>query len=242
MAIVPSSKNGTYSSVLLGQLPGVNGNGTAHMADKLAVDSYNRLRRDMLAAGQGDLIPSSGYSCYRSIAQQRLMLAQNLTKVQPGKSIHGEAGGKAAVDFKDITSGTAGLRRHAWLVKNAGRYGWYQPRWAVTGISGVQAPEPWHWEYDAAMDRRPQPPVKPKPPQPKPPIIPKPLPPVPVNLKGNTMFVTIKGRSAWRLIVGDRILAISQADYNTFVAAGIPHGALSLTLIDAMEAALTSEK
>lgn len=196
MPIVPTSLNGSYPATLLRPLPGFDGDGGVHQADMLAVASYERLRRDMLAAGQGDLVPSSGWSCYRTRADQQRMRDQGLTTVAVGKSIHGEAMGKAAVDFKGISAGdTPSRRRHAWLTANAGRYGWYQPRWAVTGISGIQAPEPWHWEYDSAMDTRPRPPAPPVVTEPEPQPEPEP------DTEANLMRLIQRGGSAGTVVL-----------------------------------------
>lgn len=156
--IVPTSVNGKVPSAFLAALPGANGDGSPHTADRLAVSSYERLRRDLAAAGHGDLVPSPGWSCYRSLAAQALMRAQGLTTLPPGRSIHGEALGVAAVDFLDMAGS-----RLSWMRKNAGRYGWTQPAWAVNGLPSIgQKPEPWHWEYTSTQDTQPGPPPAPE--------------------------------------------------------------------------------
>lgn len=160
MPIVPTAINGKVPEALLRTLPGRNGDGTPHRADLLAATSYPRLRDAFQRAGLGDLLPTDGYSCYRTIADQQRMLAHGLTSVPAGKSIHGEA---KAVDFQGMTGS-----RLAWMRANAAPFGWYQPAWAINGI-GAQAPEPWHWEYDAALDNALPDPAPPQPPSPTPP-------------------------------------------------------------------------
>lgn len=163
MAIVPTVLNGKYPEWTLAELPGYDGDGGPHIADGFAVRSYNRLRRDFIAAGLGDLLPTPGFSCYRTLSDQAYMRAHGLTTVPVGKSIHGEA---KAVDFQGIPFGSA---RHNWLKANGGRYGWYQPQWAKQTGS---LPESWHWEYDYYLDTEPTPPTPPVPPTPTPDPVP----------------------------------------------------------------------
>src|SRR4051794_1751465 len=92
----PTLVNGTIVEDLLATLPGKDGDDTPHRADRRAVASYDRLRSAYFAALEVDLLPSDGYSCYRTLADQQHMHDLNLTTVAVGKSIHGEA---LAVDF-----------------------------------------------------------------------------------------------------------------------------------------------
>jgi hypothetical protein len=142
---VVTATNGRKPASSLAAMPGRNGDGTQQTAERGAVASYGRLRRDMLAAGMGDLLPSNGFSCYRTLAAQQHMRNIGLTTIAVGRSIHGEA---LAVDYASL-GGFAGAR-HRWLRANAGRYGWAQPGWAQQGGS---LPEPWHWEYTASRDQ-----------------------------------------------------------------------------------------
>ena len=66
----------------------------------------------------------------------------------PGRSNHGTFD-PAACDF---ASGINSFhsKAHAWMVKNAGHYGWVHPHWAR---KGGPTPEAWHWEYHAKLDR-----------------------------------------------------------------------------------------
>jgi hypothetical protein len=150
--ILPTAINGKVPTAALSPMPGVNGNGSPHLTDNLAAQSYARLRRDFTAAGLGDLLPSEGWSCYRSLADQAHMRALGLTTVPVGQSIHGEAIGRAAVDFGGVPFGSS---RHNWLKAHGSAYGWSQPLWARQSGSN---PESWHWEYDTANDTRPGPP------------------------------------------------------------------------------------
>jgi hypothetical protein len=61
----------------------------------------------------------------------------------PGTSNHGWG---LAVDLGGGIE-DFGTVEHAWMVANAGRYGWAHPAWAQRGGS---KPEPWHWEFTGA--------------------------------------------------------------------------------------------
>lgn len=78
---------------------------------------------------------------YRSYAEQVSVAATKggLAAV-PGTSNHGL--GQAV----DLSGGieSFGTAEHAWMVANAGKYGWKHPAWAQAGGS---KPEAWHWEY-----------------------------------------------------------------------------------------------
>lgn len=147
MTITVSSNNGTAPASALANMPGNNGDGTRQTSPVNVVASYGRLRDAMRAAGQGDLIPSSGWSCYRDRAAQQHMRNIGLTTIPVGQSIHGEWSFGGAVDFANL--GGFGAARHNWLRSNGARFGWYQPGWAQAGGS---LPEPWHWEYDQRTD------------------------------------------------------------------------------------------
>ncbi|MFC7025990.1 D-alanyl-D-alanine carboxypeptidase family protein [Promicromonospora thailandica] len=78
---------------------------------------------------------------YRSYGEQVSVAATRggLAAV-PGTSNHGL--GQAV----DLSGGieSFGSAEHAWMVANAGKYGWKHPAWAQAGGS---KPEAWHWEY-----------------------------------------------------------------------------------------------
>lgn len=78
---------------------------------------------------------------YRTLAeQQQLRRIKPRFAARPGSSEHGWG---LAVD---LSCGVQSFRtkQHAWMVANAGRYGWFLPDWALRGGS---RPEPWHWEF-----------------------------------------------------------------------------------------------
>lgn len=78
---------------------------------------------------------------YRTLAEQRVLRrSKPRFAARPGSSEHGWG---SAVDF---SCGIQSFRspQHAWMVQNAGRFGWYLPDWAQRG--GAR-PEPWHWQY-----------------------------------------------------------------------------------------------
>jgi cell wall-associated NlpC family hydrolase len=81
---------------------------------------------------------------YRSYAGQvRLYGEKPALAAVPGTSDHGWG---LAVD---LCGGVErfGTAEHAWMVANAGRFGYLHPRWADPG-NGRE--EPWHWEYAGA--------------------------------------------------------------------------------------------
>lgn len=78
---------------------------------------------------------------YRPLGeQQQLRRTKPRYAARPGSSEHGWG---LAVDLGcGVLSSRS--RESAWMVANAGRYGWVHPEWARPGGS---RPEPWHWEY-----------------------------------------------------------------------------------------------
>ncbi|GAA4707181.1 hypothetical protein GCM10023198_31980 [Promicromonospora umidemergens] len=78
---------------------------------------------------------------YRSYTEQVSVAAsKGALAAVPGTSNHGL--GQAV----DLSGGieSFGTAEHAWMVANAGKYGWKLPAWAQAGGS---KPEAWHWEY-----------------------------------------------------------------------------------------------
>ncbi|MBM7804850.1 cell wall-associated NlpC family hydrolase [Geodermatophilus bullaregiensis] len=78
---------------------------------------------------------------YRTYAGQvRLYGEKPALAAVPGTSNHGWG---LAVDLCGGIE-TFGTPQYAWMVANAGRFGWLHPTWADPG-NGRE--EPWHWEY-----------------------------------------------------------------------------------------------
>jgi uncharacterized protein YlxW (UPF0749 family) len=78
---------------------------------------------------------------YRTYAGQvRLYGEKPALAAVPGTSNHGWG---LAVDLCGGIEGF-GTAQYAWMVANAGRFGWLHPTWADPG-NGRE--EPWHWEY-----------------------------------------------------------------------------------------------
>ena len=78
---------------------------------------------------------------YRTYASQvRLYGEKPALAAVPGTSNHGWG---LAVDLCGGID-TFGTAQYAWMVANAGRFGWLHPTWADPG-NGRE--EPWHWEY-----------------------------------------------------------------------------------------------
>ena len=91
------------------------------------------------AADRGEsLCITDSYRTYAS--QLRLYGEKPALAAVPGTSNHGWG---LAVD---LCGGIErfGTPQYAWLVANAGRFGWLHPEWADPG-NGRE--EPWHWEY-----------------------------------------------------------------------------------------------
>ena len=80
---------------------------------------------------------------YRTYAGQvRLYGEKPALAAVPGTSNHGWG---LAVDLCGGIQ-TFGTAQYAWMLANAGRFGWLHPTWADPG-NGRE--EPWHWEYGA---------------------------------------------------------------------------------------------
>jgi len=122
-------------------------------AARAAAPSLSRL----LATARQDGVVLGTEQCYRSLADQQQEVQDwttagnsacaapvNPTPAGPSDtSMHGW--GKAA-DFFDADGTVAfGSPGYAFLVANAGRFGWNHPAWAQPG--GSACPEAWHWEW-----------------------------------------------------------------------------------------------
>ncbi len=81
---------------------------------------------------------------YRPLAEQQVLRrTKRRFAAVPGTSEHGLG---QAVDLGCGVQSSR-TRQHAWMVANAGAYGWFHPDWARPG---GRLPEPWHWEYDGS--------------------------------------------------------------------------------------------
>lgn len=126
--------NGRLPDEVLCTLPG--GSGERLRAD--AALSFVRLAAAYEGAFGEPICVTDGY---RPLAeQQQLRRTKPRFAARPGYSEHGWG---LAVD---LSCGVQSFRtkEHAWLVANAGTYGWFLPEWAQRG--GAR-PEPWHWEF-----------------------------------------------------------------------------------------------
>lgn len=128
-----------------------NGRLPDHVLCELPGDSDEKLRADaavafarLAAAYQRDFKrPLCVTDGYRTYGEQRWLRANKpRLAARPGTSEHGW--GLAL----DLACGVQSFRtsQHAWVARNAGRFGWELPQWAARGGS---KPEPWHWEYVA---------------------------------------------------------------------------------------------
>jgi D-alanyl-D-alanine carboxypeptidase len=129
--------NGRLPDRVLCSLPGGSG-------ERLRADAAVAFVR-LAAAYEQELGQPVGLTDgYRPLAeQQQLRRLKPRFAARPGYSEHGWG---LAVD---LSCGVQSFRtpQHAWLVANAGTYGWFLPEWAQRG--GAR-PEPWHWEFSGA--------------------------------------------------------------------------------------------
>jgi cell wall-associated NlpC family hydrolase len=100
--------------------------------------------RALSAAYQADFgTPVCLTDSYRTYASQVRLYGEKPTLAAvPGTSNHGWG---LAVDLCGGIQ-TFGTPQYAWMVRNAGRFGYVHPTWADPG-NGRE--EPWHWEYAA---------------------------------------------------------------------------------------------
>lgn len=120
-------------------------------ASELATLSWNNVRVAKTAVGSLELLNAAFKGAfgrnlsitdgYRTFTQQRITkaLKGNLAAT-PGTSNHGLG---LAVDIGGGVN-SFDTREYAWMLLNAGKFGWVNPTWAQRGGS---KPEPWHWEF-----------------------------------------------------------------------------------------------
>ena len=129
--------NGRLPTAVLCELPG--GSGERLRPD--AAVAFLGLAAGYQAAFDEPICLTDGYRTLGE--QQQLRRSKPRFAARPGSSEHGWG---LAVD---LSCGVQSFRteQHAWMVENAGTYGWFLPDWAQRGGS---RPEPWHWEYSGA--------------------------------------------------------------------------------------------
>lgn len=103
-----------------------------------AAEALTALDAAYVAAFGGHLQVSDSYRSYG--AQVACRRSKGSLCARPGTSNHGWG---VAVDLGGPAH-SFGTAAHAWLLANAGAYGWTLPAWARADGS---KPEPWHWEY-----------------------------------------------------------------------------------------------
>ncbi len=103
-----------------------------------AAAAYRAMGAAFAAALSEPLCITDSYRTYEG--QVRLYGEKPALAAVPGTSNHGWG---LAVDLCGGIE-TFGTREYAWMVANAGRFGWLHPTWADPG-NGRE--EPWHWEY-----------------------------------------------------------------------------------------------
>ncbi|NEK84543.1 D-alanyl-D-alanine carboxypeptidase [Blastococcus saxobsidens] len=103
-----------------------------------AAAAYRALSAAYAAQFGGPICITDSYRTYSS--QVRLFGEKPALAAVPGTSNHGWG---LAVDLCGGIQ-TFGTPQYAWMVANAGRFGFLHPTWADQG-NGRE--EPWHWEY-----------------------------------------------------------------------------------------------
>jgi cell wall-associated NlpC family hydrolase len=106
-----------------------------------AAAAYRALAEAFAASSGEPLCITDSYRTYAG--QVRLYGEKPALAAVPGTSNHGWG---LAVDLCGGVE-TFGTPEYAWMVANAGRFGWLHPTWADPG-NGRE--EPWHWEYAGA--------------------------------------------------------------------------------------------
>lgn len=85
-------------------------------------------------------------SCYRDTkSQEKARATQGSNAAPVGKSNHGWG---LAVDFDNMSNYDG--ENYKWLMQNAAKYGWSNPKNMWQGGSGPN--EPWHWEYAGSLN------------------------------------------------------------------------------------------
>ncbi|MBM7776437.1 hypothetical protein JOD54_006641 [Actinokineospora baliensis] len=105
-----------------------------------AAQGYQAMSSAFTAAFGRPLCVTDSYRTYT--AQVQLYAVKPALAAVPGTSNHGWG---LAVDLCGGVQ-TAGSAEYAWMIANAGSFGWSNPLWARQG-GGRE--EPWHWEYVA---------------------------------------------------------------------------------------------
>ncbi|RBY79287.1 hypothetical protein DQ239_06505 [Blastococcus sp. TF02-09] len=103
-----------------------------------AAAAYRAMSAAYAGAFGGPLCLTDSYRTYAG--QVRLYGEKPALAAVPGTSNHGWG---LAVDLCGGVE-TFGTPQYAWMVANAGRFGFLHPSWADPG-NGRE--EPWHWEY-----------------------------------------------------------------------------------------------
>lgn len=128
--------NGRIPTSALSAIPWAPG----HLLRADATEALTRLNEAYRAEFGADIKITDSYRDYD--AQVRVKAQKPTLAATPGTSNHGWG---LALDLGGGIE-TFGTTQHAWMVANAGAYGWVLPSWAQQGGS---KPEPWHWEYNA---------------------------------------------------------------------------------------------
>ena len=103
-----------------------------------AAAAYRAMSAAFAAAFGAPICITDSYRTYAG--QVRLYGEKPALAAVPGTSNHGWG---LAVDLCGGIQ-TFGTAQYAWMLANAGRFGWLHPTWADPG-NGRE--EPWHWEY-----------------------------------------------------------------------------------------------
>lgn len=121
---------------------------TGHLLRADAAKSFERLALAFYVHFGKALIVTDAY---RDLAQQiAVRKLKGVFAAVPGTSNHGWG---IALDLGSRVNISTSAE-HAWMVANAGAYGWVNPWWARNDNPSDGQFEPWHWEYDAGKDTK----------------------------------------------------------------------------------------
>lgn len=140
-------ENGRIPADALRQLEHATYNGQPTTAFRLREDASLALDR-LLVRARSDGYDTDITDAYRDYdTQVRLKAEKGDYAATPGTSNHGWA---MATDNAYAASSDS-FGRWLWANKELAReHGWYPPAWTHDG-TGIE--EPWHWEYDDALDQ-----------------------------------------------------------------------------------------
>jgi len=116
----------------------------SHLLRCDAAAQLNRLNRAFRAQFGKDLGITD---TYRSLEEQiELKKEKPVLAGKPGTSNHGWG---RAIDVSANVHYDYDTPEHLWMIENAPKFGWHNPKWAA---EGGQKEEAWHWEFNGVYE------------------------------------------------------------------------------------------